>query len=307
MDAAREKASEGRAAQARSSGQLNPSKPTLRLDNIMKRSLKHSAIAAALILSFGPAMADDADPAPQINASSSSLVMSAARSDTSSSEMEWKGGGELAGEATAAANTVQSTSDNVTANLARSPNKAVIGSEAGNKADGNIGINVAAGSGNLQGNSAAIVSTDATDVFASATTHSKQTTLTNFTINTEASPNEAVMEAALARASGNIGVNISAGAGNAQANQLSMIESNNTRLTRASAVIEQTATSNAATSTGSATPSRSEYRSTDSANSSMIGAGALMHATGNMGVSVATGAGNAQANALSVAVVSTLR
>jgi hypothetical protein len=39
----------------------------------------------------------------------------------------------------------------------------------------------------------------------------------------------------------------------------------------------------------------------------MIGAGALMHATGNMGVSVATGAGNAQANALSVAVVSTLR
>ena len=263
----------------------------------MKSAFKLSVLATALTLSFG-ALADEREVETLVgNTAASAQTATASRADVSSSAMQWFGTGEVLGEATATSTTNQATTDNVSANSMNSANNARMESGAAEGATGNIGVNIAAGTGNLQGNSASIVSTAATDVFSSASTFARQTTLTNFAINLENSPNEAYLDAALAGASGNIGVNIAAGSGNTQSNQLAMIEVGSTRAARASTAIDQTATGN----NGDAS---SSFRSLDSANNAVIAAGALAFAGGNIGVSVAAGVGNAQANALSVAVVS---
>ena len=268
----------------------------------MKRAFKLSVLATALTLSFG-AMADEPPvvdapvvAAPVGNSATAAQTSTATRDDVSSSSMMWSGAGEVMGEATATSTTTQSSTDNVSANSQNSANNARMESGAAEGATGNIGVNIAAGTGNLQGNSASIVSTAADDVFSTASTFARQTTLTNFAINLENSPNEAYLDAALAGASGNIGVNIAAGSGNTQSNQLAMIEAGSTRAARASAAIDQTATGNNGDSSSS-------YRVADSANRAIVATGALAFAGGNIGVSVAAGVGNAQANALSVAVV----
>ena len=268
----------------------------------MKKAYKLSLLAAALTLSFG-AMADEPPvvdapvvAAPVGNSATAAQTSTATRDDVSSSSMMWSGAGEVMGEATATSTTTQSSTDNVSANSANSANNARMESGAAEGATGNIGVNIAAGTGNLQGNSASIVSTSAEEIFSSSSTFARQTTLTNFAINVDNSPNEAYLDAALAGASGNIGVNIAAGSGNTQSNQLAMIEAGSTRAARASATIDQTATGNNGDSS-------STFRVANSSNNAVIASGALAFAGGNIGVSVAAGVGNAQANALSVAVV----
>jgi hypothetical protein len=125
---------------------------------------------------------------------------------------------------------------------------------------------------------------------------SRQTTLANFAINVDRSSNEAVMDAALAGATGNIGLNLAVGVGNTQSNQLSMSESGASKVARAGVAIEQSSSSN---QQGAA----SRYGSTDSGNTVRMMSGALVGASGNIGVSIAAGVGNAQTNALSVSVV----
>lgn len=210
--------------------------------------------------------------------------------------MEWTGGGRLDAEASANTSINQTTTDNVSANMSRSPNRATIESGAVNGASGNIGLNMAAGTGNLQGNGTAIASTGSQDVFASASTYANQSTITNFSFNIDDSSNDATMDAALAGASGNIGVNLAAGAGNTQSNQLAMVESGGSKVSRASVAIDQSAS-------GNQSQSASQFESTNSANTTRIMAGALANASGNIGVSIAAGVGNAQANAMSVSVV----
>jgi hypothetical protein len=254
-------------------------------------------LATALTLSFA-ALAEEVAPVLPTSGdtSASSLSTGAARTDVSSSSLAWTGVGEVAAESTATTNTLQSTSDNVSASSSNSPNTARMESGAAEGATGNIGVNIAAGAGNLQGNSASIVSSAANDVFASANTFVQQNTMTNFGINLENSPNEAFLDAALAGASGNIGVNIAAGSGNAQSNQLSMIETGSNRVARAAAAINQSAS-------GNNSDSASSFTISDSANRAVMASGALAMAGGNIGVNIAAGVGNAQANALSVAVV----
>ncbi len=263
----------------------------------MKPALKISVLVTALTLSFA-ALADETAPVVPLvgDTSASALSASAARSDTSSSSLVWSGAGEVGAESTAASSTTQRTTDNVSASSSNSPNNARMESGAAEGATGNIGINIAAGAGNLQGNSASIVSSAATEVFATANTVSTQHTMTNFGINLDSSPNEAFLDAALAGASGNIGVNIAAGAGNAQSNQLSMIETGSNRVARAAAAITQSAS-------GNNSDSASSFTISDSANRAVMASGALAMAGGNIGVNIAAGVGNAQANALSVAVV----
>jgi len=314
----------------------------------MKRTYKQSLIAAALALSFGQAMSQEAPagavdigaapavvvdpvapppvaadpaaapaeagaggtgvPAPVANgggvpnpprsnnSSSSSSTASSGQSSSSSVAMEWTVGGRLDAEGTANASTTQTTTNNVSSNTLRSPNRAIIENGAVDGASGNIGLNMAAGTGNLQGNATAIASTTEKDVFASATSYANQTTMTNFSFNVDDSANDATMDAALAGASGNIGVNLAAGAGNTQSNQLAMVESSGSRVSRASVAIDQTAS-------GNQSQSSSSFESTNSANTARIMSGALAQASGNIGVSITAGVGNAQANAMSVSVV----
>jgi len=309
----------------------------------MKYTLKHSVIAAALALSFGHVMGQEVaamggvmtDPplttgvvetaAPgatvpgvtaeaagaqatgaqaagaegggnRRNTSSSSSSASSGQSASSSVAMEWTGGGRLDAEGSANASTTQTTTNNVSSNTLRSPNRAIIESGAVNGASGNIGLNMAAGTGNLQGNATAIASIQEKDVFSSATTYANQTTMTNFSFNVDDSANEATMDAALAGASGNIGVNLASGSGNTQSNQLAMVESGGSKVSRAAVSIDQSAS-------GNQSQSASSYESTNSANTARMMSGALAQASGNIGVSIAAGVGNAQANAMSVSVV----
>ena len=142
----------------------------------MQRTFKQSLLVAALALSFGTAMAQEAPPIvveapittpavmPEVgaeapvtvapgaeaaeggavrtqNASRSSNSSEADTTSSSTVAMEWTGGGRLDAEATANTSTTQSSTDNVSSNLDRSPNRATIESGAGAGVSGNIGIN----------------------------------------------------------------------------------------------------------------------------------------------------------------------
>ncbi|MCV6590844.1 MAG: hypothetical protein OIF57_17770 [Marinobacterium sp.] len=113
-------------------------------------------------------------------------------------------------------------------------NTSDMGDGALRNASGNIGVNVAAGDNNVQGNSAALAASDAGFVFgegegedgyshgssADAEIFVHQTTYYNYTYN-YAQRNKASMgNNALQGASGNIGVNIASGNNNVQKNAL---------------------------------------------------------------------------------------
>ena len=99
-------------------------------------------------------------------------------------------------------------------------NNATLGGNALSNAAGNIGANVAAGDNNQQANDAALSSSDAATVFGQASSFSAQSSSNNMTM-VKGSPNNALVGGnALRGASGNIGVNVAAGIGNAQHNSL---------------------------------------------------------------------------------------
>ncbi len=101
-------------------------------------------------------------------------------------------------------------------------NDASIGDDVGSNASGNLGFNVAAGDNNQQDNAAALAATDASFVFGMADSEVfvNQLGHSNETVNT-GSPNTASISGnAFNAASGNIGVNVTAGNNNQQKNAL---------------------------------------------------------------------------------------
>lgn len=101
-------------------------------------------------------------------------------------------------------------------------NAAAVNGNALNNASGNIGVNVTAGDNNQQANAAAFSAADASFVFGSSdaevfATQAVSGNNTTYQGNTNAA---ALGGNALANASGNIGVNISAGNNNQQKNDL---------------------------------------------------------------------------------------
>jgi hypothetical protein len=282
-------------------------------EHFMHQTYKQTLLASAITLTLSQAIAQEAPTpteVPQVaevggdegagggtrNRSSVRTNLDTNQTTSSTLNLEWTGGRPLAAEATANSSTVQSTTSNTASNLERSPNRTIIESGAAEGANGNVGLNMAAGTGNLQGNSAAIASTQSKDVFANASTYANQTTTSNFTFNVDDSSNDAVLDAALSGASGNIGVNVASGAANTQSNQLSMIETGGSRVARSSVAVEQSSSSNQS-------ENNSLYDSSNSANNARMVTGALSAASGNVGVSVSAGVGNAQANAMSVIVI----
>lgn len=103
-------------------------------------------------------------------------------------------------------------------------NSATVGSNALSNASGNVGVNVTSGDNNQQANAAAISAADASFVFGSsdaeifARQHAEHNTTHNYGNTNTAS----LGGGALAGASGNIGVNISAGNSNQQKNDLAI-------------------------------------------------------------------------------------
>lgn len=101
-------------------------------------------------------------------------------------------------------------------------NAAAVNGNALNNASGNIGVNVTAGDNNQQANAAAFSAADASFVFGSsdAEIFATQAVVGN-TTNYQGNTNAATLGGnGLANASGNIGVNISAGNNNQQKNDL---------------------------------------------------------------------------------------
>ena len=101
-------------------------------------------------------------------------------------------------------------------------NDASIGDAAFGNASGNIGVNQAAGDFNVQGNSAALASIDASFAFGSGDAEIFSSQRGTFTgTDSYASTNTATIDGdAFKGASGNIGVNIAAGGNNVQANNM---------------------------------------------------------------------------------------
>ena len=101
-------------------------------------------------------------------------------------------------------------------------NSASISGSAFNNASGNIGVNQAAGDFNVQGNSAALASIDASFAFGSgdAEIFSTQRGSFNGTRNYASTNSAMIGDGAFQGASGNIGVNIASGGNNIQANNM---------------------------------------------------------------------------------------
>jgi hypothetical protein len=162
-------------------------------------------------------------------------------------------------------------------------------------AEGNIGVNVAAGVGNAQANDVALSSIDGRRVFASAQLFNSQQTLFNFGTD-DANPDDGLFYTAYATdnvlrdASGNIGLNIAAGVGNAQTNALAASINSSGTVAKASADSEQATWFNAL------------LAECDLDNTAYLSGNVLSGAVGNIGVNVAAGIGNAQHNGLAIAV-----
>ena len=167
-----------------------------------------------------------------------------------------------------------------------------IGNNAGQNASGNIALNSAAGMQNLQANDASVARIAAQSVFGSASVANLQGASGNSMGSGgpfgSFSTNAALGDNALHGASGNIAVNVAAGVGNAQSNGMAITQSANPTLALATATSVQQAGGNI--EQGSFT------------NTAAIGGNALMGASGNIGVNVASGVGNLQHNGLSMIV-----
>ncbi|VVE10650.1 hypothetical protein PCA20602_02614 [Pandoraea capi] len=170
---------------------------------------------------------------------------------------------------------------------------ATLGNGALANANGNVGVNVAAGADNAQANNVAIASLNAQPVYASAQVFSNQSSQGSAKIS-QFMVNASVGDGALAGATGNVGVNVASGVGNVQGNNLS-------------AAVSQGAhgwyKGGAANSTAQTDQVAGMKASGDFVANAALGNGALQWASGNVGVNVAAGIGNVQANSLAISAI----
>ncbi len=170
---------------------------------------------------------------------------------------------------------------------------ATLGNGALANANGNIGVNVAAGADNAQANNVAIASLNAQPVYASAQVFANQSSKGSASIS-QFYVNSSVGDNALAGATGNVGVNVAAGVGNVQQNGLA-------------AAVSQGGngwhTGGAANATAQTDQKARMHASGDFIATASLGNGALAWASGNVGVNVASGIGNVQANSLAISAI----
>jgi hypothetical protein len=171
---------------------------------------------------------------------------------------------------------------------------ATTGTGMGNGVSGNVGINIAEGVDNAQSNDASLASVDVGNVFGNAQVFNVQSSSGHASINNFV-VNASIGDGSLQGASGNIGVNVAAGIGNAQNNSLA--GSTSTVSSRHSAD-----TAMVATDQNSQTANLGFSGSFE--GTAMLGSNTLQGASGNIGVNIAGGAGNLQHNGLAIAAIS---
>ena len=183
-------------------------------------------------------------------------------------------------------------------------------------AKGNIGLNVAAGSNNQQANAAALADAQSSDG-ADASIGAVQVSGFNETVNVPAwlgwewvaddghggfwwwyqsTTNTASMnDRALKDVSGNVGVNIAAGDGNQQKNDLAIANASSCGTCTVDGGSAEASTGAFQVTFGNAT---FNY---DANNFASMNDCAMRNASGNIGVNIAAGSGNQQFNGLSLA------
>lgn len=212
----------------------------------------------------------------------------------------------------------------------KSDNDAAVNGSAGTGASGNIGINVAAGDLNKQANDTAIAKgstglapeddtrsasfcgpwgcggggeeeQDASMVFAKAATFSVQSSSNNSYYNDGTENSAELGGSALTRASGNIGVNIAAGAGNDQHNGMALAvgQDSSAEATTGGVQVSYGNVSDNDLYEASVGPFTVYVQNNE--NDASLGGSALTGANGNIGVNIASGNGNMQSNTLSIA------
>lgn len=249
------------------------------------KSLK-LAIAAAVAAAFSvPALANSPDNNAAIN-ELTTLTDTVSVSGTAIVS----GRIDVAGKSGASTDNDQISAGNLVITVGGGNDASVTNSANG--LTGNAGVNIAAGTGNAQGNEAALSSLqDASAVFASAQTFSTQVSAINANVAVLTN-NTANLEGSLTGASGNVGLNLASGSGNMQDNQLAAAVRSGA--TGGGTLAEATGSNNqtvALTLNGTLDlPVTNSARILDS-----------IAGTGNIGVNVAAGYGNLQHNSLSIA------
>ena len=169
---------------------------------------------------------------------------------------------------------------------------ATTGAGAGWGVSGNLGINIAEGIDNAQSNDTSLASVDIGNVFGNAQVFNVQSSsgsakINNFNLNASIGDNS------LQNVSGNVGVNVASGIGNAQNNSLAGAVTTTPGYAATTAMV---ATDN--NSQDASLAVKGQFQGT-----AMLGAGALAGSTGNIGVNIAGGAGNLQHNGLAIAAL----
>jgi hypothetical protein len=194
-------------------------------------------------------------------------------------------------EAGAVASNAQGSAGNLVITIGGGNDASVANSANG--ITGNAGINTTAGTGNAQSNETAVASLeDAASVFASAQTFSTQVSAVNTHIALF-TDNAATLDHSVNHAVGNVGVNIAAGSGNMQDNQLAAASRTgwigSGTVAKATGSNEQVVALTLNADVG--------FTMTNAATIT----GSLTSASGSVGANVAAGYGNLQHNSLSIA------
>lgn len=219
--------------------------------------------------------------------------------------------------------------DNVT-NDSDVNNQSSVSGNVGKTASGNIGANVAAGDDNAQANAAALAATgtapttstttaDTSFTFnnpcegsncsggsstaggmADAEAFATQSGQNNQTTNSGTSDGASVSGNAFENSSGNVGVNVASGDDNEQLNGLAAATTKDNVYATATATTDQASSGNTTENDPGFLNFCDNLNATS--NSASLSGNAFENASGNIGVNVAAGTGNLQANTLSMAV-----
>lgn len=211
------------------------------------------------------------------------------------------------GNAGASTTTNQTSSNNISNGPFESPlgngvfnheDDASIDGNAFGSASGNMGVNTAAGTGNMQSNALALAtscnscqSDSEPTGMGVAHTDSNQLGSGNTVTNVATTYTGTITDTAFQNATGNVGANVAAGAGNMQNNAAS--------ISYGDLATVAAATNSLQTSTGNTIENSPQCPNTAS-NTASISGNAFENASGNIGVNVAAGSGNLQSNTLSL-------
>lgn len=283
----------------------------------MKTNLKRTLMALAVTAMLGTSIAYAQD-----GGTSSGSSVTIRKHVSLSSNITFNGDPTVTGSvninsaAVAIEDGTQSVSDNRVINAAGVGNTSSISGNVGENSSGNVGANVAAGDNNAQGNAAALAASVAPASSGSGSSQSNgwgsgsgkstsagsmadaeafadQSAAFDSTLNLGTQNKASVGGSAFENASGNIGVNVASGDDNEQLNGLAASTTNNNVYATATAVTDQQSQDQRTLNGPSC--------DTATHNNASLSGNAFEGASGNIGVNVAAGTGNLQANTLSMA------